>query len=882
MEIELNENIIVLGKAFKTNEERRTYFREELRRKLPELKKMEGFPIGEDEDILNLSDPPYYTACPNPWLNEFISEWEVSKKSKPVDSTNSQISLPFTSDVSVGKNNPIYNAHGYHTKVPHLAILRYLMHYTRPGDIILDGFSGTGMTGVASTFCHEGLSISEKFLIEQEFETLNLDKPIWGERHCVLTELAPIGSFIGHNYNHGQDPLHFEIEAKQILEDVKKELGWVYETIHLPTQTKGEINYIVWSDIYLCPECSNEMVFWDVAVDENNGKVLDNFCCKECGTSLTKDKLIKSWSTIFDTELNKTVEKTRSFPVLINYTFNNSRFEKKPDDFDLKLLEKIVDMEIEYWYPTDELPLGDKTNEPKRTHGINYVHQFFTKRNLLIISALWEKSKNNSHLRWVLTGIMNRASVQHQIAISRVGGEKAGEGGKTAGHRRGTIAVPTNKIEYNVFKLFIDRLKPVKQSLKQSLKRNVIIETASCSQTFIPEDSIDYIFIDPPFGANIMYSELNFNWDSWLKVKTNNQSEAIQNKSQNKGAIEYSNLMKKCFDEYFRVLKPSKWMTVEFSNTSASVWNSIQTSIQNSGFVIANVSALNKKQQTHNSRVTLTAVKQDLVISCYKPSSDFDNKFSQNNKNSLAVWEFIEEHLHHLPIHIISGNSTTAIIERSPKILFDRLIAFYVQKVLPVPIDAGKFQIGLRERFVERDGMYFTNEQVQEYDKKKKENPEFIQLSILVSSEQDGVMWLKNLLLEKPMAYQDIQPLWIQALAGVRKGDILPELATILEENFFKDNAGKWYSPDPENEMDLEKLRTKRLLKQFDTYKEEANKPKGKIKEARVEALRAGFKQCYQDKDFKSIVQIGDRIPNNLLMEDEVLLQFYDIASSRV
>lgn len=47
-------------------------------------------------------------------------------------------------------------------------------------------------------------------------------------------------------------------------------------------------------------------------------------------------------------------------------------------------------------------------------------------------------------------------------------------------------------------------------------------------------------------------------------------------------------------------------------------------------------------------------------------------------------------------------------------------------------------------------------------------------------------------------------------------------------------------------------------------------------------ALRTGFKQCYQDKHFKTVVLAGDRIPNNLLMEDKVLLQLYDIASSRV
>ena len=122
----------------------------------------------------------------------------------------------------------------------------------------------------------------------------------------------------------------------------------------------------------------------------------------------------------------------------------------------------------------------------------------------------------------------------------------------------------------------------------------------------------------------------------------------------------------------------------------------------------------------------------------------------------------------------------------------------------------------------------------------------------------------------------------MQALAGARKGDVIPELRDILEDNFLQNEAGAWYIPDMENEIDLEKVRTRRLLKQFEAYKEQASKPKGKIKEARVEALRTGFKQCYKDKDFKTIVTIGDCIPNNLLMEDEVLLQYYDIAVSRV
>ena len=67
--------VVCLGMEFPNDDARREYFREELRKKLPELRQIEGFPIGKDEDIIRLSDPPYYTACPNPWLNDFIAEW---------------------------------------------------------------------------------------------------------------------------------------------------------------------------------------------------------------------------------------------------------------------------------------------------------------------------------------------------------------------------------------------------------------------------------------------------------------------------------------------------------------------------------------------------------------------------------------------------------------------------------------------------------------------------------------------------------------------------------------------------------------------------------------------------------------------------------------
>ena len=195
--------VTCLGSTFENDESLRNYFTEKLRKKLwdPEFRKIEGFPIGEDEDILALSDPPYYTACPNPWIADFIAEWEAEKPYKP-DSYQYHRE-PFAADVSEGKNDPIYNAHSYHTKVPHKAIMRFILHYTEPGDIVFDGFCGTGMTGVAAQMCGDrdvvmslGYQVTSDGAVLRE-ETGEDGKKTWepfsrlGARRAVLNDLVP-------------------------------------------------------------------------------------------------------------------------------------------------------------------------------------------------------------------------------------------------------------------------------------------------------------------------------------------------------------------------------------------------------------------------------------------------------------------------------------------------------------------------------------------------------------------------------------------------------------------------------------------------------------------------------------------------------------------
>jgi hypothetical protein len=185
---------------------------------LDKVRDIEGFPIGKDEDIIELSDPPYYTACPNPFINDFIEKYGT-----PYDEETDDYSVePYAADVSEGKNDPIYYAHSYHTKVPHKAIMRYILHYTKPGDIIFDGFCGTGMTGVAAQMCGNP---DKEFKLKIEQEMGNVE---WGARRAILNDLSPAATFIAYNYNTPVDAVEFEKEAKRILGEVEKECGWMY------------------------------------------------------------------------------------------------------------------------------------------------------------------------------------------------------------------------------------------------------------------------------------------------------------------------------------------------------------------------------------------------------------------------------------------------------------------------------------------------------------------------------------------------------------------------------------------------------------------------------------------------------------------------------
>lgn len=834
---------------------------------IDKVRHIEGFPLGSDEDIIALSNAPYYTACPNPFIEEFIRE-----NGTPYDEANDDYHRePFAADVSEGKTDPIYMAHTYHTKVPYKAIMNYILHYTNPGEIVFDGFCGTGMTALAAEMCGKECAF---FFSEHDRK----EKTQYGTRRAIISDLSPVATFIAHNYTNDIDTYEFFADCTKILQKCRKKYAWMYETKHINGE-KGTINYVVWSDIFICPTCGEELVFWDVAIGNKN-TVKNPFYCTKCGAELKKSNCKRAQEPVLDVINGEITIQAKQIPTIINYVYHGKKFEKRADAEDIALLLKVTRELSKYSIPLDELPDGDNTIQPKQSHNFKRVNQFYYNRSAVVFAYFLEEAKKSKFadtLTFLVTSILTKTgSKLHNIGFKN---------GKInlAGAMPNVLYVPSTVAERNIIELLSSKLDDIcKIYIEKKDKKSVLIQTCSATNTNIPTNSIDYIFTDPPFGANINYSEMNYIWESWLKVKTNNKQEAIINKTQNKSLLEYQTLMSYAFSEFYRVLKPGRWMTVEFHNSLNAVWNAIQESIQKAGFVIADVRTLDKKQGTFKQMTSVAAVKQDLVISAYKPKESFKRNIMTIAGSEETAWDFVRQHLEKLPVVVINNDKIELISERQAYLLFDRMVAYHIVTGIPVPIDSLDFYRGLDEKFIKRDNMYFLADQINEYDAARiKNDVENIQFNLFVTNEKSAISWLYQQLSDEfggPKTYAELQPKFMQEVKSVDKYEAMPELSILLEENFLQDENGRWYIPDTTKEGDIAKLREKKLWKEFEGYMNS----KGKLKLFRSEAIRVGFSRLWKDKNYKNIVNIAERLPEKLIQEDANLLMYYDISLSRI
>ena len=732
---------------------------------------------------------------------------------------------------------------------------------------------------------------------------------IAGARRAILSDLAPIASFIASRYNDFQTSAFGPGAVTDALTDLGRRFAHFYATQHPDTGQPGTTRFYVWSEVFSCPQCSNATTLFDFAVDRTTYTLASTFCCPSCNTELSKDALERVWRTVANPFGAGTLKEARSDLVEVCAQIDDNSYRYEPTHYDRKAIAEVPPAAYA-WVPTDEFPHGRQTRKIKSGSGITTISQMFTPRALLLASHAWEILRGLDMPRDRWAGMFLFSS-----SLALISRRERFRDGTGKGAQSGTLYVPSIQVEKNAFDVMGRKLSSY-QALGFQTDRDAATVTCQshADERTIPSNSIDYIFTDPPFGESLQYGELNFFHEAWLKVRTRIEDDCVLNYVHDKSLAFYQDLMRRAFTEAYRILKPGRWITVEFHNSQNSVWMAIQEAMWQSGFTVADVRVLDKQQGTFNVVNRAGAVKQDLIISAYKANDGLEERFRLEAGTAEGVWDFTRTHLRQLPVFVAADGKSEIIVERQNFLIFDRMVAFHVQRGVTVSLSAAEFYQGLVQRFAERDGMYFLSDQVAEYDRKRMSVKEVLQLKLFVTDEASAIQWLKQQLSRKPQTFQELHPQFLKKICGWEKHERPLELSALLEENFlcyhgkgevpsqihsylstnFKDLRNKpkgdpalkakaedrYYVPDPNKAGDLEKLRERGLLREFEEYKERTKRFK-RSEKFRMEAVRTGFKHCWQNRDYETIIAVAQRLPEKILQEDPKLLMWYDQALTR-
>ncbi len=729
-----------------------------------------------------------------------------------------------------------------------------------------------------------------------------------GYRYSILNDLSPFATSISKNYLNLNDLNGFYEEAVQLVEKAKEKFSWIYDYLD------GNIVNGVWSDVFVCPNCGNEIIYWEVAKSED--EVQKSFPCPKCNIIVGKSagkvsgaiKLERAFETQYDALLQQTVRLPKLVLVEVTIIKSGKRHKLSINPPSSMEVSSSLNMVSCTDIPQYKFFPGRQTNKLINGSGISFIAHMYTRRALLIYGYLWKQelsSKIRTDLfRFCLSAINNY--------ISRKQGYYGGGGGIS-----GTLFTPSIHLERNVFDVLFRKIRNICQLNIQDNKMYCIQTQSVTNLAYLSDNSIDYIFTDPPFGESLQYFELNLLSEAWIKVRTNGSLDCVLNYVHNKDLAFYTRVMTSAFSEYHRVLKPGKWITIEFHNSQNAVWTAIQQSLEKSGFIVADVRILDKQQRSYNAVNRSGAVDCDLVISAYKPSDSLEENFKLNAGSEDRVWSFIQQHLRNLPNVVEKDGEIEQIAERMNYVLFDRMVAYHVQHSVMVPITAIEFYLGLEERYPQRDGMFFLPEQVEKYDRARSSIHNIHQLELFITDESSAILWLRQQLENHPSTYQELFPKFIQEISAWERYEKTLELSEILEQNFLyydggglipeqiwswmqrdeetydvirgqsRENPtnavrtlakGRWFVPDPNNAQQLEKVREGHLLKEFEDYK---SFPGKKLKVFRLEAVRTGFKKAWQDRDYKTIIAVAEKISEEALQEDSKLLMWYDQALTR-
>ena len=576
------------------------------------------------------------------------------------------------------RTGALYGAFPYPTKISPEAIALYIAAHTKPGDTVFDGFGGSGTTGLAALLC-------ERPTAELRAEAARLGLNVqWGARNAVLYELGALGSFVGRTLTNPPDPAAFRKAAEDVLAAGESEDGWMYEARD-PSGAKGFLRHLIWSDKLRCPACRGVVTLWDACVALDPAEISSTFSCPKCSHEEPLDCVPRVTMQERDDVLGEQRALRGRAMARVYGSTGKKRWSRPATAADLTLIKKIQAEPIPSCVPQALIPWGDLYRKGYH-QGITHVHHFYTRRNLIVFARMWERVESyRGALREGLRFWLLSYNAAHGTIMTRVVAKSGQKELVVTSAQPGVLYVSGLPVEKNFFAGLRRKLTTIAQAFETihgGSGKVEVVHGSSCDIA-LPSESIDYVFTDPPFGANIPYAELSFINEAWLKTFTDRTDEAIVSPDQGKAIDEYRELLTRSFSEARRILKPSGKATMVFHSASADVWNALQRAYRDAGFDVEYAGVLDKNQGSFKQVTTEGAVRGDPVL-LLGPRRNTTAQIESKVGADDCVWA-VATALHR------AATAAHDPAEATAQRLYSRLVTHFLSHHQQVPVDADVF-----------------------------------------------------------------------------------------------------------------------------------------------------------------------------------------------
>lgn len=537
----------------------------------------------------------------------------------------------FESPLPSARSGAFFNAFSYPTKISPESIAVYIASITEPGDTVLDAFGGSGSTGIAALLCEYPTdnmkAIAERIGV----------KPKWGVRNAICYEIGSYGSFAMSAISNRLTSKTFNEVVDDYISKVEEELKEYYSATD-PDGNVGIIRHVIWTEYLICPDCGEEISYFKYGTKRNPVTFLKEISCPKCENKHMVDDWDFAKEEYFDKVLGEKCYRKKRRPAWIYGTTGEKKWNRKAvtedyNDF-LKVEEKIS---------KEKKPKKIEWGELHRSgyhYGIDYLHQFYTSRNYYVFKKLWDKTeKYDDKIQAALKLLLLSYNSSNCTMMTRVVAKKDSKDFVLTGAQSGVLYISKLPVEKNILLGLKRKSVPISEAYKMLEKCSGSFDVKNISSAHMEENNntIDYVFTDPPFGDFIPYAEVNQINELWLESKTDRNEEIIISQSQNKGIKEYKVLLENVFSEISRVLKDDAYATVVFHAAKAEVWAALANVISSSGMKVALTNILDKKQSSFKQVVSNDSVQGDPLLLLQKGKIIYSNEESDEEIISRLI-----------------------------------------------------------------------------------------------------------------------------------------------------------------------------------------------------------------------------------------------------